>query len=315
VLDGRVEQTLSADWIASCDFADIIHDYDILDPNAVRDFLKMHVGSNPAPALNDAAITKMASIAIVYRFSENGACTIFQSMTVLEALILDGVNFVQASCVGIPGGGSRAVYAPGIAAYTDAYGIVLGSTGLCASTSGFGLLDSTHWIGADQPPNRFITFSTTSGGAKSAGFAIGVNTEIGLGVPAARKLAANNNPCTVYPTKLYPVINSGTSTAGPRVPGAGTVFDAVCYRCPINYNIDPNATALYWYYVGDVCYLCVDYHATFAGFVPLPKHLVGRKAAIVETNGAFVLKSSHVTPAGVFVSATNWGGAIIKLTK
>lgn len=162
-----------------------------------------------------------------------------------------------------------------------------------------------------DPPERFVQFVQDSGGSKTYGVCIGFNQRVGIGDPTVRSLNAGSAGFVNTTKKQYPrgVSSGGTTWPGDLVP-ADTVLDMVAFRCPVNYADYPTATNVAWYYVGSDCYLMVDFHASYDGFVKLPDSLVGKRIDVVEADGVTVI-SSYVSADGIWLTIAGTFGTLV----
>ena len=318
LLNGKTEITLNG--VYYCDYLDVVHTYDITDTPALLAFVRASVGGAVQPDFTSLAITDSARVAINYRFGDNGSCTISQSLRLNKNITMGYLGFIQSSPLPIPTSGTLQQYVPKTLPTTVNsvlynFKTIQDITALANAIN----MSSAWWEDANSPPDRFIQFAKTSGGAKNNnfGFILGYCPEIGLGVPTTRKTKANADAFNLFTSKKqYPKAVAGASVdyPYPYTVNANSNFDIVAFRCPINYKLDPTATNMSWYYVGDTIYLMLDYHVDLNKVLVLPQKFVGKTVTVVEKSANFTLGSTIVTPDGIAISVTvGYGSAILKI--
>jgi hypothetical protein len=166
------------------------------------------------------------------------------------------------------------------------------------------------WLDANNPPNRFIQYVTSSTGTKLCGYALGYNLDLGVTVPATRKTIFN--AYNIYTSlKQYPyAINYWPA----QTVNSNTVYDVVAFRAPINYAVNPIPLCSTWYTVKGTDYALIDLAGAYNGNITFPSELTGKKITIVEQQGTIAVKSGFFTQRGIMVDASGPASLVLKLT-
>lgn len=266
-------------------YFDVSVSYDVPTVQATVAYLKAHIGTNTNLSCgSDDISSKYCTVNNVYRFTERGAVTEYQTVD-WYCTTYARVGFVQSSKIGdyycVP--------------HTSKYSITsYGSTGAN--------IDKSTWNDAGYPPDRFYQFVDQDA---SAGFCVGYNTECGDAIPAARK---NLTRAMRYETtgKMYPYLKDGNVDTG-------SSLSAICYRTPIG-SYDDDISAVSWYYIGEDIYVLVDVQKTVNKYLALPGYMNGRKVSIVKTSGNITIPSQFTTAQGLKIVVDTYGSAVIRLT-
>jgi len=306
--------TVVEDGVYICDFVDVKHTYDISHVPAILAYVRSCLGGATQPAFDHPSIENCARMAITYRFNRNGSVTVLHNFKTLKDVSLGYVGFIQCAALVQPSGGSTHEYIPKIAPITIGgntydFKAIQNITSIADGVD----LPKVSWDDAANPPERFIQLVKDSSASKTFGVCVGYNQLVGIGAPATR--AANcGSAGFIYTTKKqYPRgISSGSTTWPTNLVTENTVFDMVAFRCPIDYATYPSATNVSWYFVGSDCFLMLDFHAAFDGYVAMPDYLVGRKIETVEADG-LTLKSGFISADGIAVSVSSYGTLVARL--
>jgi hypothetical protein len=322
-------KAVSDNGVYPCLFVEIAESYNIVNPASLIAYFRTQPqqATGIQPAYNAAAIAyDVANVKTKWHFSEGGATTVFQELKFLMNGYLGSFYGLQMSTLGTPGGGSIWDWFPKTKSPSD-----YTTAPVAHPTSGWLSFDAaTRWADANNPPERFVQFTKTSGGSFYFGMCMGYNPKIGGGRTANRALTAVNSAVAVTAGKIYAACLDGSNqTQFPRTnycnAFAGDQFDLVCYRFPLRslgevnslYNpSNPDTTRpteLGWYYVGGDCYLNVAFHASFKGTIALPEKLFGRQIEVLESQGTIAVKSGYVGRNGIAVSVTTFGAAVLKI--
>ncbi|MDR3560478.1 MAG: hypothetical protein P4N59_03405 [Negativicutes bacterium] len=310
---------ITADGSYSCDHLDIIESYDIIDFNSMLNYVRSQVGSSTQPAFNAAAVAVCANFRITYRIQDNGAMVVFVKIYNYKLISLDYAGIIQAMSVVKPSGGTLFEYVPKTIQFT-----ITGTYNLATIqdiTSLTETLDLTvaRWADANNPPDRYLQFAKTSGGAiyNNYGFTVGYCPVYAWANQSIRKNAAASAMQLLYSSKKqYPKLVTGASTTYSNSQiQPGTTFEAVAFRCPVNYNNDAAATVIAWYEVNGVTYLMLDYHVNVSKTLTLPTKFAGKTIGIVDKTAGFTLGSQVVTAAGgINITVTGgYGYAVLSL--
>lgn len=312
---------LTADGSYTCDHADIIESYDIIDFNSMLNYFKSKVGSTTAPVYNDAAVDVTLNVQITYRIQDNGSVTVYEKVKNYKLISLGYTGMVQSMSVVKPSGGTLYEYVPKTSAFTITgsynFATIQDITSLAETVE----FTQARWADSTNPPDRFVQFAKTSGSAiyQNYGFTLGYCPVYAWGPPAIRQNTANASAMQLLYSskKQYPKLVSGGSTNYPDSNiQPGTTFETIAFRCPINLNNDTAATVFAWYQVGDVTYLMLDYNTNVSKTITLPAKFAGKTIGVVEKSSGFTLGSQVVTAAGgINITVTGgYGYAILSLT-
>ncbi|MDR3591569.1 MAG: hypothetical protein P4N41_18085 [Negativicutes bacterium] len=303
----------------SCDHLDIVESYDIVDYNSMLNYVRSQVGSSVQPTFNAPAVDVSVHFDIIYRIQDNGAITVYHKIKNYKLISLDYAGLVQAMQLVKPSGGTLYEYVPKTVPFTMTSNYNLANIQDITSLSETINLTSEKWADTANPPDRYLQFAKTSGGAKyqNYGFTLGYCTAFAWGNQSIRKNAAASTLQLLYSSKKqYPKLVTGASTtySNSQVP-AGTTFEGVAFRCPVNYNNDTDATVIAWYQVGDTTYLMLDYHTNVSKTVTLPAKFAGKTIGIIEKSAGFALNSQVVSPSGgISITVTGgYGYAVLSL--
>jgi hypothetical protein len=280
---------------------EVRHQYYIKDATSLLWFLTNNVGSATVKAFNDPAITNIAKVDVTYSFNAGGACTVYQSVEFLKSVRLAFFGGVQQSIMNF-GTGKLFEYVPNSVDFSVPVEITAGH----ASTD----MPVAKWLDANNPPNRFIQYVTSSNGTKLCGYALGYNLDLGVTVPATRKTIFN--AYNIYTSlKQYPyAINYWPA----QTVNSNTVYDVIAFRAPINYAVNPIPLCATWYTVKGTDYALIDLAGAYNGNITFPSELTGKKITIVEQQGTIAVKSSFFTQRGIMVDASGPASLVLKLT-
>jgi len=291
----HVSVTVSVDGVAvkedgvyGGEYAEIVETYDIIYIPSLVEYLKNNVGNNTNESYCSEAITdKYCTVCNVYRFTERGVMTLYQSVDFDKSVYFEFAGMVQSQAIG-------------------EYYCVPGTTHkLLSRSSETRYFNPSEWEDASYPPDRFYQYSDAS---CTKGMCLGFNTEIGDGRPELRK--TSDYAGFIYNTnKVYPYLISLTSNID-----AGYRLSCVSYRVPLR-AYDADIPSVGWYYVGDDIYLLLDVQKSVSKYITLPDKMIGRKVTPVKEFGNIDVFPGFVGSNGIKVSVTDYGSGIYKLTK
>ncbi|MDR3564785.1 MAG: hypothetical protein P4N59_25600 [Negativicutes bacterium] len=311
---------IAADGTYTCDHLDIVESYDVIDFNSMLNYVRSQTGSSVQPAFNAPAVDVSVNFRVIYRIQDNGAVTVYQKITTYHQIALGYVGMVQAMTATKPSGGTVYQYVPKTASFT----IGSNSYNLATIQDITNLVDTIEltaekWSDVNNPPDRYLQYAKTSGGAiyNNYGFTLGYCTAYAAAGQSIRKTAAASAMQLLSSSKkMYPKLATGGSATYPdSLISAGKTFEAVSFRCPVNYNNDTGATVIAWYQVGDVTYLMLDYHTSVSKTLTIPVKFAGKTIGVVEKSANFSLNSQIVTAAGgINIAVTGvYGYAVLSL--
>lgn len=280
---------VESDGVYGGNYVDVIETYDILYIPAMVEYLKSNIGSNTNDSLcNDEITEKYCSVCNVYRFTERGAMTLYQSIDFDKSVYFGFAGMVQSQGIGsyycIPGTSHKFLSEQGSAEVR---------------------LKPDTWENADYPPDRFYQYADAS---SSKGICLGYNTEIGDGRPELRKTTTDAG--FIYTTKkVYPHLLKVDDTVE-----AGYALQAVSYRVPLR-SYDEDVPSVGWYYVGDDIYLLLDVQKSVNKYITLPDKMIGRKLTPVKEFGNISVFPGFVGSNGIKVKVSDYGSGVYKLTR
>jgi hypothetical protein len=280
---------VETDGVYGGNYVDVVETYDILDIPAMVEYLKRNVGSNTNDSLcNDEITEKYCTVCNVYRFTERGAMTLYQTIDFDKSVYFSFAGMVQSQSIG-------------------SYYCIPGTTHKLLSEQGSVevRLRPETWEDADYPPDRFYQYADAS---CSKGICLGYNTEIGDGRPEVRKNTTDAG--FIYTTKkVYPHLLKVDDTVE-----AGYALQAVSYRVPL-LSYDADIPSVGWYYVGDDIYLLLDVQKSVSKYIALPSKMIGRKVTPVKEFGNISVFPGFVGSNGIKVKVAGYGSGVYKLTR
>lgn len=184
----------------TCNFVDIVENYDIIDPSSTVLYLSTHIG--------ETDLTKGDTVVgneIRYRFNDNGTCVIKHDWTAYKAVNLNYMGFTQAVPMSIATHPNRKMLLPRSLTISDGvtprdFKTLVDWTTAPATSLNF---TSAYWQDAGFPPERAIEY-VADGSTLYHGFAHGYSPIEGVG-SSVNRVANVNNAWFLYPTlKSYP---------------------------------------------------------------------------------------------------------------
>src|SRR5690606_15890453 len=98
---------------------------------------------------------------------------------------------------------------------------------------------------------------------------------------------------------------------------AGFTATQRIYRKVFKQGVYGTSTAVYWVTMGDYHYIYIDYHATAAENITLPRIFWGKAYTRIETQGTVTAPAVSGTIGAdgtLAVDVTNWGYAILRIS-
>lgn len=306
------------------DFFDVRHIYEGLDLDSVVNYVQSQVGSASAPSFDHASISSLFTRDITYRFQPTGVSTVDETLTIDNSISrLSYGGFIQGAAPIIPSSGTLKLYAPKIEPFSlngNNYNpsSIQDITNLLDSW----YLTSSYWSDPNDPPERVLEYSLTSGDSKYVAKQIGYIPEL-MNTALNRKANVNYGVGSLFvynsSKKMYPSAMSGGSV---NFPGNGTLTSGSTYRTVAFRSLKngaelPVLTDVVVYnspYSNDY-YLTFDSHQNFDGNIILPPWLTGYNITVVDSNENTSILDSTVEDDGVHVVITNnYGYGILKLS-
>jgi hypothetical protein len=302
---------VTSDGTYLCDYVDVIDEHVIKDIDAQLDAAIAGVGAQVD--LQDASIDDMATVRVTYRFQPTGSVTVDYTYTATKTVTPSYFGGMQSLKMTVPASGTIYRYMPKVAAFTPVateynFAAIVDITSLAENVA----VADTNWLASNDPPDRFVQFTKTSGSALYSGIAIGYDTTRDNGVPATR--AALTEVAWTIPTtgKQYPRFLDYANT--PSVV-AGSEYHVICYRCPLNFAKYPTPTSVAVYQVYGEWFIAVDWHANYDSTLIVPSYLTGKSVSVVDKHDNVTVNSTTVVDAGIaFTVINDYGYVVVKIS-
>ena len=305
LLNGKIP--LKEGEAASCEWFDIVEEYDIINPGAVLEDIISHPGQERSFVAEH--LDAVLSDNTIYRFFPNGACVVYQRARALQDFTIQlflGVMTAQLTrndC----GYQTHEYYIPKTLPFTldkvnydfsriqDFAGVQDSSRRLTSNL--FFSAEDKNVTDPQNPPDRFIQFLGNKEGdrtGREVGFALGYSMIHGMSVPSKRVKNTNRFLWIASTSKTYP------ATADSKMGNVakGTDFYFVGYRQYFNPRLSGKATCLYWNKQEEDTVVYADYHKSVEkDTIKLPAELAGKKFEVIEKTPSLVLHAENTVPA------------------
>ena len=252
--------------------------YDVIHVPSIFEFLEANVGHNTNKSHYSDDITgKYLHIDVVHEFRPNGSQTTYHNFVIDER---EPITFYYLYGVQViaPGAAPTYLYVPG----TNADALLTHD-----GTKSYQFKPES-WNEENVPPYRYFTFSTD----KSKGFEVAFSRDTYWGKTENRATrvkrweGAGWSPAS---RKLYPVFTCGEFPAG-------SSFDIVSGRIPLNVERNCGTTAVCWYWEYDDIILTIDSHEKCNVNIPLPSYMKGKRVEVLDMTSSII--SYPVTAVG-----------------
>jgi hypothetical protein len=293
---------ITADGMYLCNSLEVRDNYDIADLPSILEYVK----TNKVSIFNNSSIAKSSRLSIVYKFAENGACTIYQYFRNYKEIALSYLGFIQQEVLT---GTNVKIFRliPDSSSFVGTtktwnYDRVEEITG---TTDGI-LLNSANYKTANKPPYRFIDYtSNTTTSEKIVGFAFGYSPIRGLSKLGVRNSMLTNAFSTSSTKKMYPRMVDLKVNVGGKI-AANQMYEGVAFRHYFNPNINPNTTAVSLYKDGTDWILMLDYHQVVSfDKITIPTYLIGKNIEVIEKTTNATIHNSIIESDGFYVSIDN----------
>ncbi len=320
LLDGKIP--LKEKEAASCEWFDIVEDYDIINPGSVLSDIISHPGQERSFVAGhlDAVLNDYT----VYRFFPNGACVVYQKVKALQDFTMQLFLGVMTARLTMKDCGYQAheYYIPKTLPFSvndvnydflriQDFAGGKNSSAQLASTLNFSEKDK-NVADPQNPPDRFIQFLGKKEGSRTereVGFALGYSLIHGMSVPSERVKNTDRFLQIAYTKKTYPSV--ADTKMGNVAKGTDLYF--VGYRHYFNPGLSGNATCLYWNRQENDTVVYADYHKSVErDTIKLPPELAGKKFEVVEKTPSVTLHSQNRVPEkGINLSVTDGYGYVV----
>lgn len=298
--------------VTSCDFLDIVEEYDIIAPDSLLEMIRRNPGK--VPQFTADGLDPVITNHIVYRFQPMGACTVEHRSIARRDFNLGYMGFIQSAPLTKGSFATHEYYIPKTIPFE-----LKGNNYDFANFADYSqklpnelLFGAKHKNISDpkNPPDRYIQFlgDKKDGIAeRKIGYVIGYSLIEGITRPEMRSKNCEAPLFLYVSNKTYPhAIDGGTVEKGKE-------FHCLAYRQYFNPSAYKNATIVYWHKEGDSCLLYIDYHKSVDNdIIKLPDCLSGRKISIVEKIPSVRLLTEKTVPAeGIALSVSDKYGYIV----
>lgn len=285
-----------------CDKFQVNINFDV--PNIISKLkvLEKNVGDNT----NDTIIEKNTedlymNVSYVFTFTENGACTLNQSITSKSNLSIHSLSALKLPVFKVED--SNRLYVPN----SNTFNFVK-----AANEDGTSFYRSS-WSDAANPPHRFYSFKDDE---LTRGLCVGYCNDKSDTKTASRSALINN--AAYFDMKkgyITPfLISQDKSFAN------DSKFEFISYIIPFEKNTngfkDEELTAICWYFVGDDIYLMIDAHKAIDKDISLPEYMDLMKIQKIDVSDNITIEQTTVNDGKIHVKTSgNYSYAVMKLTK
>ena len=302
----------------SCDYFDIVEEYDIINPGSLVQDMMDHPGEERSFVGED--LEGVVRNEIVYRFHPNGANVIYYNAEALQDFNIGYMGFIQSGKLTM---GSEYTtheyYVPKALPFTQddiEYDFRAGQdySGKLPSALSFSAANENVSDPANLP-ERFIQFlghEEDGEVVRDVGYALGYSLVNGITVPAERAANAGRALMLYTSSKTYPT--AADSAMGNPVL-AGTEFECVAYRHYFYPQDQGSATCVYWHEESGSTVVYADFHTPVEEeALALPDDWAGRSFTVVEKSESVTLHAEGTVPeGGLAVSVAGDHGALVLL--
>lgn len=244
--------------------------YSIPNVKAIIEYLEANVGNNTNTSYySDDIKEKYMDIELIHEFRPNGSQTTYCKYMIDPSNALN-FSYIYAAQVA-PFGKPSYLYAPGT--FNDEVFLHDASASI--------QFKPANWNVDGIPPYRYFTFNE----AKDKGFQIVYNRDTYWGNPERRGTRVSSgsfagwSPATC---KLYPIFTRGTFPAG-------SSFDSVTGRIPLNMSLNDGTTAVGWYWEHDDIIMTIDSHEICTDArIKLPSYMQNKRIEVLDMTDSVI---------------------------
>ena len=271
--------------------------YDIIYIPAILEYLEANVGHNTNTShYSDDIQEKYIHMEVIHEFRPNGSQTTYckYQLDNRSSLKFSYIYTAQVAAFGKP----CYLYVPGVS--EDAVMLHNGT-----QTFNF---NTAVWNDENVPPYRYFAINNE----KTKGFEIVFSRDTYWGKPenrvtrvkSASGTAAGWSPSTC---KLYPIFTSGTFPAG-------SSFDSVTGRIPLNMALNNGTTAIGWYWEHDDIIMTIDSHEQCNVSIPLSEYMRNKRVEVLDITDSIVSYPPYRTGDSIhYATNAEIGHLVIRL--
>ena len=267
--------------------------YDVMYVPAILEYLEKNVGHNTNSShYSDEITEKYLSIEIVHEFRPNGSQTTYCKYTIdlRSSLKFSYIYAAQCAAFGKP----VYLYVPG--AYQDEVFLHDGT--------GTYQFVKDNWNDRNVPPYRYFMFNSD----KTKGFELAYSRGTYWGNPQNRISHLSYAGWSPTSCKLYPIWVNGTFEAG-------SSFDSITGRVPLNMSLNDGTTAIAWYWENDDIIMTIDSHSLCSGIdIPLSSYMQNKKVEVLDKTESVICDVSGVTGESLYYETnSDFGYLVVRL--
>lgn len=248
--------------------------YDVIYVPAILEYLEKNVGHNTNSSHSSDEITeKYLSIEIIHEFRPNGSQTTYCKYTLDPRSSLKFSYIYAAQCAAF----SKPVYLYVPGAYQD-------DVFLHDGTGTYQFVKD-NWNDPNIPPYRYFMLNSD----KTKGFELIYSRDTYLGNPSNRINHLTYAGWSPTSCKLYPIWVNGSFDAG-------SSFDSITGRIPLNMSLSEGTTAVGWYWENEDIIITIDSHSICAGVdIPLSCYMQNKKVEILDKTDSVISEIGDMT--------------------
>jgi hypothetical protein len=314
--DGKTPVPEDTDVV--CGFVDLVFVHDVISPNAAVRSVMENPGRKPSPEwigkwqmmmVNTPELRKkyadymklsaLVTYSNTFRFEARGANVVYRKALFHSKIKgIRDLGVMYGWCGGIADKKDQLFYIPKMkpirmkgkkkddpaldADFTAGY-LMPKQTSTSHLFTGKDLLDP------EDVPDRFIR--VTGNGKPELGIALGYSLISGNTAKANKGAGRDQFYFFWHTKKMYPFAYSLNESL------PGQTFETICYRQYFNPQLEPDATSFYWHREGNSWLVYLDFHKELKDkLIRLPKHLAGKKIAVVEKTPSLTLHTEKTVP-------------------
>ena len=264
--------------------------YDVMYVPAILEYLEKNVGHNTNSShYSDEIAEKYLSIEIVHEFRPNGSQTTYCKYTLDSRSSLKFSYIYTAQCAAF----SKPVYLYVPGAYQDEVFLHDGT--------GTYQFVKDNWNDKNVPPYRYFMFNND----KSKGFELVYSRDTYWGDPQNRINRLNYAGWSPSSCKLYPIWVNGTFEAG-------SSFNSITGRVPLNMTLNDGTTAVGWYWENDDIVMTIDSHSLRSGInIPLSAYMRNKKVEVLDKTASVICDVDDITGDSLYYETDSDTGYLV----